>query len=88
MQTLQELLPRLRPTKRLFPVRMFLLAAVSLPTADVPADHSIPSESSAPDAASAEMQELPDLPDVTLTDQYGNTHSFSDYKGKTIFLNF
>lgn len=26
--------------------------------------------------------------DFTLTDQYGNTHSLSDYKGKTIFLNF
>ncbi|MFR3752203.1 MAG: peroxiredoxin family protein [Enterocloster sp.] len=26
--------------------------------------------------------------DFTLKDQYGNTHSLSDYKGKTIFLNF
>lgn len=26
--------------------------------------------------------------DFTLTDQFGNTHSLSDYKGKTIFLNF
>ena len=30
---------------------------------------------------------LPAL-DFTLTDQYGNTHSLSDYEGKTIFLNF
>lgn len=26
--------------------------------------------------------------DFTLKDQYGNTHTLSDYKGKTIFLNF
>ena len=26
--------------------------------------------------------------DFTLTDQYGETHIFSDYKGKTVFLNF
>ena len=27
-------------------------------------------------------------PDFTLTDQYGNTHTMSAYKGKTVFLNF
>ena len=27
-------------------------------------------------------------PDFTLTDQFGNVHTLSDYKGKTIFLNF
>ncbi|MEY8394179.1 cytochrome c biogenesis protein CcdA [Lachnospiraceae bacterium 45-P1] len=26
--------------------------------------------------------------DFTLTDQYGNTHTLSDYRGKTVFLNF
>ena len=26
--------------------------------------------------------------DFTLTDQYGNSHTLSDYKGKTVFLNF
>ena len=29
-----------------------------------------------------------DAPDFTLTDQYGVTHSLSDYRGKTVFLNF
>ncbi len=27
-------------------------------------------------------------PDFTLTDQYGNPHTLSDYKGKVVFLNF
>lgn len=27
-------------------------------------------------------------PDFTLTDQFGNVHTLSEYKGKTIFLNF
>lgn len=33
-------------------------------------------------------QEHPIAPDFTLTDQYGNSHTLSDYKGKTVFLNF
>ncbi len=38
-----------------------------------------------------EAQSDPDAvpaPDFTLTDQFGQTHTFSDYKGKTVFLNF
>ena len=27
-------------------------------------------------------------PDFTLVDQYGETHTLSDYAGKTVFLNF
>lgn len=49
----------------------------------------------AADAAGQESEEAgsdanPLLPalDFTLTDQYGNTHTLSDYKGKTVFLNF
>ena len=30
----------------------------------------------------------PPAVDFTLTDQYSNTHTLSDYKGKTVFLNF
>ena len=35
-------------------------------------------------------QEYPVIaaPDFTLVDQYGNEHTLSDYKGKTVFLNF
>ena len=39
------------------------------------------------DDGTAEEQTLPAI-DFTLTDQYGNTHTLSDYKGKTVFLNF
>ena len=39
------------------------------------------------DEGTAEEQTLPAI-DFTLTDQYGNTHALSDYKGKTVFLNF
>ena len=35
-----------------------------------------------------EGEELIPAPDFTLADQYGNVHSLSDYRGKTIFLNF
>lgn len=38
-------------------------------------------------AAEKETDTFP-APDFTLTDQYGNVHTLSDYKGKTVFLNF
>lgn len=41
--------------------------------------------------ASEQPSDTPELLpaiDFTLTDQYGNTHTLSDYKGKTVFLNF
>ena len=34
-----------------------------------------------------ERDEIP-APDFTLVDQFGETHTLSDYKGKTVFLNF
>lgn len=40
------------------------------------------------DSAKAEEKPLPPAIDFTLTDQYGNSHTLSDYKGKTVFLNF
>lgn len=40
-------------------------------------------------AAETETErEKPEAPDFTLTDQYGESHTLSDYEGKTVFLNF
>lgn len=39
------------------------------------------------DKDSKERKTVPSI-DFTLKDQYGNTHTLSDYKGKTVFLNF
>lgn len=44
-------------------------------------------ETTAEEPSDAEPDLLPAI-DFTLTDQYGNTHTFSDYVGKTVFLNF
>lgn len=51
------------------------------------AEEAIGSESSEAEETREEQEEIPAL-DFTLTDQYGQTHTFSDYKGKTVFLNF
>lgn len=42
-----------------------------------------------PAAAETESAaEIVAAPDFTLQDQFGNSHTFSDYQGKTVFLNF
>ena len=48
-----------------------------------------PSPAPAPEESPAESgrPKIP-APDFTLTDQYGETHTLSDYAGKTVFLNF
>ncbi len=46
-----------------------------------------PSGQTADGEANPDAATVP-APDFTLQDQYGNTHTFSDYKGKTVFLNF
>lgn len=40
------------------------------------------------ESAQASQRPVVPAPDFTLTDQYGNTHTLSDYVGKTVFLNF
>ena len=46
-------------------------------------------ESAEPEASpQASQRPVVPAPDFTLTDQYGNTHTLSDYKDKTVFLNF
>lgn len=45
-------------------------------------------ENSATVQEETEAVKLPPAVDFTLTDQFGNTHTLSDYLGKTVFLNF
>ena len=52
---------------------------------DNTADEETASSSDSPDSGS--QTTVPAL-DFTLTDQFGNTHTLADYKGKTILLNF
>ncbi len=53
---------------------------------------SASAETAAPPAETEQQEdaatdEFP-APDFTLLDQFGNTHTLSEYKGKTVFLNF
>ena len=45
-------------------------------------------EAAAENQAGADEIKLYPAIDFTLTDQYGNSHTLSDYKGKTVFINF
>ncbi len=66
-------------------------ASSSQPAASEPSDaSSAPSSdvSSEPTAPEEDPLDLYPAPDFTLVDQYGETHTLSDYKGKTVFLNF
>lgn len=56
------------------------------PTSDEAAQSQAPDDEHT--AAEEDIELAPPAPDFTLIDQYGNTHTLSDYKGKTVFLNF
>ena len=63
----------------------------SLGSGSAPSVQSTPSPVDSPSpTVPTEEEERPlfPAPDFTLTDQYGEEHTLSDYKGKTVFLNF
>ena len=49
---------------------------------------SQPEATASPDSGEEDALPVYPAPDFTLVDQYGETHTLSDYKGKTVFLNF
>lgn len=53
-----------------------------------PANEAESATSETGEPAAEQESDLPAAIDFTLTDQYGNSHTLSDYKGKTVFLNF
>ena len=61
-------------------------ASTGTPSESTSSDSNTSSED---DTASqgTDIEEIP-APDFSLSDQFGNIHTLSDYKGKTIFLNF
>lgn len=59
----------------------------STPVADSTAAAETEPQAEIEETETEEPETLPAI-DFTLTDQYGNTHTLSDYKGKTVFLNF
>ena len=61
--------------------------AVQPKPSDQPEESHVAAEASESTAAEKE-DELPDAPDFTLKDQFGREHTLSEYKGKTVFLNF
>lgn len=75
------------------------LSKISLPDAETSAEesetaesvtaepNSQPAETEFETEAASSSKTIPAI-DFTLTDQFGNPHTLSDYRGKTVFLNF
>ena len=60
---------------------------IASPTAEPSPEPTAPQTVEPSPEPTADPDAIPAL-DFTLTDQFGNSHSLADYKGKTIFLNF
>ena len=60
------------------------------PGSDTPKESKPDSDSNAGNSAEEKKEEKEPVPapDFTLIDQFGTEHTLSDYKGKTVFLNF
>lgn len=56
--------------------------------AKVPSENTIVAQQENQEVTDEEGETVTPAPDFVLVDQYGVTHTLSDYKGKTVFLNF
>ena len=75
------------------------LSKISIPSAETSVEESEtaesvtaeldsqPAETESETEAASDSKTIPAI-NFTLTDQFGNAHTLSDYKGKTVFLNF
>ena len=79
-----SLQPTPGPTPTLEPTPIPTLEATPTPEAAQPSAEPTPEPIPEP---TVDPDAIPAL-DFTLNDQFGNSHSLADYKGKTIFLNF
>lgn len=68
----------------------YLSGGAAAPASQSPSSSAAPEEKPAepPQADRTPEAKTHPAPDFTLKDQYGNEHTLSDYKGKTVFLNF
>lgn len=55
---------------------------------DIPDDPDTPNVPDDTDNPDTQQEEMNYAPDFTLTDQFGEEHTLSDYRGKVVFLNF
>lgn len=65
-------------------------ATPTVQVTEAPKETDSPAETTQPEATDAPQESRAPVPalDFTLTDQFGNTHTLDQYKGKTILLNF
>ena len=65
-------------------------ATPTVQVTEAPKETESPAETTQPEATDAPQESRAPVPalDFTLTDQFGNTHTLDQYKGKTILLNF
>lgn len=63
-------------------------SAEESPTGETAPEEATAEAAEAKETEDAAAEDIPPLPDFTLLDQYGAEHKLSNYRGKTVVLNF